>query len=99
MRRLVLLALVTLAFPLSAHGGRWHGRRVVVVDPEACRVPYSRWDRWERRDRDDGCPSGYVRSYRDDDCGEGRVVLRALPRPLPRPLAPPFQARVELWFH
>ncbi|GLH67736.1 hypothetical protein [Geothrix edaphica] len=100
MRRLALLALATLAaFPLSAHSP-WHRRpRWVVVERDACRDTYRRWDgdRWERRDRDDGCYpgaySGYVRSYRDDDCGEGRVVLR----PLPRPLAPPFQARVELW--
>jgi len=105
MRRLALLALVTLAaFPLSAHGP-WHrpSRRVVVVERDACRDTYRRWDgdRWERRDRDDSYYSGYypsyVRSYRDDDCGEGRVVLRPRPYPPPRPLAPPFQARVELW--
>ena len=97
MRRLVLLALVTLAaFPLCAHGPwRRPYRRVVVVERDACRDTYRRWedDRWERRDRDYGYDTGYGRSYRDDDCGEGRVVLR----PLPRPLTPPFQARVELW--
>ncbi len=98
MRRLVLLALVALAaFPLSAHGRRRRSpRRIVVVESDACRDSYRRWedDRWEHRDRYDGY-APYVRPYRDDDCGEGRVVLR----PLPRPLAPPFQARVELWFH
>ncbi|WP_243302535.1 hypothetical protein [Geothrix oryzisoli] len=101
MRRLVLLAFVALAaFPLSAHGPwRRPSRRVVVVERDVYGDTYRRWegDRWERRDRDDRCYPGYVRSYRDDDCGEGRVVLRPLPCPLPRPLAPPFQARVELW--
>ncbi|WP_291272932.1 hypothetical protein [Geothrix sp.] len=89
MRRLVLLALVTLAaFPLSAHGP-WRGPRRVVVVEDSCR-PYRSWegsrrwddDRWEHRGR-----------YRHDDCDEGRVIFR----PLPRPLAPPFQGRVELW--
>jgi hypothetical protein len=97
MRHLVLLALATLAaIPLSAHGP-WHrpSRRVVVVERDACRDSYRRWDddRWERRGPEAACYPRYVRSYRDDDCGEGRVVLR----PLPRPLTPPFQARVELW--
>lgn len=100
MRRLLLLSLVALAaFPLSAHGPWRRPRRVVVVERDACgdvyRDSYRRWDdddRWERRGY--GAYPGYVRTYRDDDCAEGRVVLR----PLPRPLTPPFQARVELWF-
>ncbi|WP_243325016.1 hypothetical protein [Geothrix sp. SG200] len=99
MRRLALLALATLAaFPLSAHSPwRRPSRRVVIVERDACRDSYRRWDddRWERRG---DCPETYVRPYRDEDCDEGRVVLRPLPRPLPRPLAAPFQARVELWF-
>ncbi|BDU70798.1 hypothetical protein GETHOR_28990 [Geothrix oryzae] len=95
MRRLVLLALVTLAaFPLSAHGP-WRGPRRVLVVEDSCR-PYRSWegnrrwddDRWERRNR-------YRYEDRRDDCDEGRVIFR--PRPLPRPLAPPFQGRVELW--
>ncbi|WP_243288495.1 hypothetical protein [Geothrix terrae] len=100
MRRLVLLALATLAaFPLSAHHPwRRPSRRVVVVERDACGDSYRRWedDRWERRGY---YPEAYVRPYRDEDCEAGRVVLQPLPRPLPRPLAPPFQARVELWFH
>lgn len=111
MRRLLLLSLVALAaFPLSAHSPWRRPRHVVVVERDACgdvyrdvyRDSYRRWDdddRWERRGY--GTYPGYVRSYRDDDCAEGRVVLRPLPqilpRPLPRPLTPPFQARVELW--
>jgi len=48
-------------------------------------------DRWERRGY--GAYPRYVQTYREDGCGEDRVVVR----PLPRPLTPPFQARVELW--
>jgi len=102
MRRLALLALVTLvAFPLSAHGP-WHRpyRRVVVVERDACRDAYPdayrRWegDRWEGRGYDRDSYRGYDRDeYRRHDCDDDRVVLR----PLPRPLTPPFQARVELW--
>jgi hypothetical protein len=95
MRPLLSLALVALAaFPLSAHGHWRRPRRVVVVQEDACRDAYRRWDgdRWERR-----APSYDRGYYRDDDrrydCDDDRVVLR----PLPRPLAPPFQARVELW--
>lgn len=100
MRRLALLALATLAaFPLSAHNPWRRPRRVVIVERDACRDSYRPWEdgRWERRG--DYYPEAYARPYRDEDCDEGRVILRPLPRPLPRPLAPPFQARVELWFH
>lgn len=87
MRRLVLLALVTLvAFPLSAHG-RWRApRRVVVIEPGCGPVARS-WeaDRWEGRE--------FRRAHRHDRFCEGRIYL-----PQPRPLAPPFRSRVELRF-
>ena len=103
MRRLILLSLVALAaFPLSARSRWYRPRRVVMV--EGCPDVYRRWDgdRWEDRGR------VYVRGYdrgcdrdEDRDCDEDRRYAcedRVVVRPLPRPLAPPFQARVELWF-
>jgi len=87
MRRLSLLALITLAaIPLSAHD-HWRDSRHIVVVMEPHFAPCRPWggrhwdDRWER--------PGYVHRY---DCG-GRALL-----PLPRPLDLPFQGRVELRF-
>jgi len=88
MRRLVLLALVTLvAFPLSAHD-HWRGpRRVVVIEAPRC-APYRHWDahrwddRWEHR--------AWMRRH---DCDEDDRVLLG---PLPRPLEPPFRGHLEL---
>jgi hypothetical protein len=97
MRRLVLLALVTLSvFPLSAHG-RWRGPRRVVIERDACRDAYRHWDDedWDRRDR-----AYYRGDDRRYDCdGEDHVILRerVVLRLLPRPLPPPFQGRVEFW--
>jgi len=98
MRRLVLLALMALAaYPLSAHGGRWHSpRRVWVVARDGCREADRRGedDRWEDRGRwayrDHGYRSG-ERPYGCED--DDRMLLR----PRLRPLTPPFQARVEFW--
>ncbi|WP_257313004.1 hypothetical protein [Geothrix fuzhouensis] len=97
MRPLLPLALAALAaFPLSAHGYWRRPHRVVIVQEDACRDAYRRWDgdRWEGR-----APVYRHGYFRDDDrrydCDDDRVVLR----PLPRPLVPPFQGRLELWLH
>ena len=89
MRNLILLALVALAVPLSAHDHWRDHRPVVVVETPwrpAHRFDERRWDdrweapRWERH--------AWARRH---DC-EDRLVFR----PRPRPLAP-YRERVELW--
>lgn len=87
MRRLVLLALVTLvAFPLSAHGRSRRPHRILVLEPGCGPVVRScEPDRWERHE--------HRRFHR-----HGPACEAPMHRPLPRPLAPPFRGHVELRF-